>query len=219
MSEIRAVAFCPHCGNRAPQRLVYTHDYAPAAYTSDGKRVPDIEGKYYVAVCESCGDLLVYDAFSDIPNSQNFAGPHTNLVFPNSGRLDNSVLERVRECYDEALRIKSIAPNAFAVQIRRTLEALCADRSANGRNLQERLKKLAEKGEIPPVLAEMTAILRLLGNIGAHLAKERVKPTDVWIIDDFVRAVIEYVYVAPSRVREFRDRLKKVQHRGRGAGT
>ena len=216
MSETRAVAFCPHCGNRAPQRLVYTHDYVPEAYTDDGKRVPDMEGRYFVAVCETCGDLLVYNAFAAMPDPQHFAGPESDLVWPKPAKLDESVPERVRECYDEAARIKSIAPNAFAVQIRRALEALCDDRAAPGRSLQERLQRLSEKGEIPPVLAEMTTILRLLGNVGAHLTEERVTPMDAWAIDDFFRAVIEYVYVAPSRVKDFRDRLRKTRGRGRG---
>ncbi len=117
----------------------------------------------------------------------------------------------MRECYDEASRIKTLAPNAFAVQIRRALEALCDDRGATASNLQKRLESLVKKGEIPPVLAEMTAIVRLLGNVGAHPSEERVRPTDTWVIDDFFRAVIEYVYVAPSRVKEFRNRLQKVR--------
>ncbi len=104
MNETRAVAFCPHCGNRAPQRLVYTHDYLPVAYTEDGKRVPDVEGRYYVAVCETCGDLLVYDAIAKIPDPQNFAGPDSDLVWPKAAGLDQSVPQRIRECYDEAAR-------------------------------------------------------------------------------------------------------------------
>ena len=74
-----------------------------------------------------------------------------------------------------------------------------------------------EKGEIPPVLAEMATILRLLGNVGAHLTEEPVKPPDTWVIDDFFRAVIEYVYVAPSRIKEISDGLKKVHRGGRRA--
>lgn len=55
----------------------------------------------------------------------------------------------------------------------------------------------------------MTDVLRLLGNIGAHAAGQSVKLGHVRAIDDFFRAIIEYVYVAPSKLKEFRDRLER----------
>ena len=53
----------------------------------------------------------------------------------------------------------------------------------------------------------MTDILRMLGNIGSHAADESVEPEYVDAIDEFFRAVVEYVYVAPYRVNEVRAQL------------
>lgn len=161
---------------------------------------------YYVAVCETCNEILLYYAFINVVEDKDFH--HAELIWPDPGVLHQSVPKAIAECYIEAARIKNLAPNAFAVQIRRALEALCDDRGAKKGILQLRLQDLVSRGEIPPVLAEMTNMLRLLGNIGAHAADQSVKPGHVLAIDDFFHVITEYVYVAPSKLKEFRDRHK-----------
>lgn len=206
---IRRVAFCPHCGNRAPQRHIYSQYYESQGYSSDGDLVSEnFPFFYHVAVCETCKQVLLYNAFAeDFIEDKDF---HlADLIWPDPGVLHKAVPQSVSDCYSEAARIKNLAPNAFAVQIRRALEAICDDRGIKKGGLQRRLKELASRGEIPPVLAEMTDVLRLPGNIGAHAADQSVKPGHVWAIDGFFRAVVvEYVYVAPSKLKEFRERLK-----------
>jgi hypothetical protein len=135
----------------------------------------------------------------------------TKLLWPESGVSHESIPEKVSTIYEEAARIKNIAPNAFAVQIRRALEAVCEDRGAQKKVLQAMLKELSDRHEIPPVLAEMTDVLRLLGNIGAHAADQSVRPSQVYALDEFFRAVVEYVYIAPSKLKEFRERLEKIK--------
>ena len=129
------------------------------------------------------------------------------LMWPEPGKMHSSVPASVQKCYAEAAAIKSRAPNAFANQIRRALEALCKDRGTGNRVLAQNIQELATRGEIPPTLAEMTDVLRMLGNIGSHAADEEIAPEYVEVIDDLFRAIIEYVYVAPWKVREFKARL------------
>ena len=206
MKTIRRIAFCPHCGNRAPQRLIHTQEYEEQGYSMNGSLAQvDLPCAYYVAVCETCKNVLLYHAEVHVVEDKNFHC--TSLIWPDRGVLHRAVPKAIAECYAEATRIKNLAPNAFAVQIRRALEALCEDRDEKKGVLRCRLQGLASRGEIPPILAEMTDVLRLLGNIGAHATDQSVKPGHVQAIDDFFRAIIEYVYVAPSKLKEFRDRL------------
>ena len=183
METIRRVAFCPHCSNRAPQRLLHTHEYLGQGYSMDGSVENDLPCAYYVAVCETCNEILLYSSFVGYIEDKDFHRAY--LVWPDPGVLHSSIPNAICECYVEAARIKNLAPNAFAVQIRRALEALCDDRSAKKGVLHLRLKDLVSRGEIPPVLAEMTYVLRLLGNIGAHAADQSIKPGHVLAIDDF----------------------------------
>ncbi len=207
MTEIRGVGYCPHCNNRATQRLIHKQFYFERTWSAKDGSESEAPWSTFVAVCETCHQILLYDNAGDQMEEKDF---HLgDLIYPESGHLHISVPRMISVIYSEASRIKSIAPNAFAVQIRRALEALCEDRNAKKGILQNRLKDLADKGEIPPVLSEASDTLRILGNIGAHGLGESVHPSQVYAIDDFFRAVIEYVYVAPGKLKDFREKLSK----------
>jgi hypothetical protein len=206
MTQIESVAFCPHCCNTAPQRLVHVEKYKTYAYHVDGRKTEsDFPCAYFVAVCRTCREVLVYLAEGEIPDDEEFES--ASLQWPTLGVLGAEVPERVRRCYSEAAVVRRLSPSSFAVQIRRALEALCVDRSAKGRNLHEQPQSLAGRGELPSVLAEMTSVLRLLGNRGAHAMDDEVQPGHVDAIDDFFRAVIEYVYTGPDKVTKLNDSL------------
>ncbi|VVB53687.1 Uncharacterised protein [uncultured archaeon] len=217
--EVRNVALCHHCGNLTQQKLVYTHhSILEGGYWTSGEKA-EVESLYtfYVAVCEICHEVLLYGKDETEYGPSNEVDPSGyidfsgyDLVYPTRlGQLHNSVPKRVSNLYEEAARIRELAPNAFAVQIRRTLEAICTDRGIRKGTLQQRLKKLASNGEIPPVLSEMTEVLRNLGNAGAHDLAGEVKPYDTIAIDEFFRAIVEYVYVAPSKLNDFKERIDK----------
>jgi hypothetical protein len=205
-APIRRVLYCPHCGNRAPQRLIHRQRYLERSwYTATGEEDRD-PWSTFVVVCETCGHILLYENLADLLEDDEFG--KAELEYPKAGRLSAGVPKTICEVYDEAARIRETAPNAFAVQIRRALEALCEDRAAKGRSLAEKLKDLSAKAEIPPVLAEMTDVLRLIGNVGAHGIGESVHPLQASAIDEFFKAVIEYVYVAPAKLRAFKEKMK-----------
>ena len=205
MDEIRRVAFCPHCCNKAPQRLIHAQSFVTKGYSmSDGSQ-DEVPATYYVAICETCNEVLVYCDFGDQCDAEQFE--ISDLVWPQKKTLHKAVPKHIKQIYEEAAMIQEISPDAFAVQIRRALEAICGDRGVEQRNLQGSLKTLSERGEIPPVLAEFTDVLRLLGNIGAHWTGQNVHPLQTSALDDFFRAVVEYIYVAPSKLKEFKDGL------------
>jgi hypothetical protein len=205
VEDIRKVGFCPHCGNKSPQKLIHTQGTVGTGwFITDGEEV-ELTVVYFVASCETCNHVLIYRAVDDIPEDKFFTS--ADLVYPESGKLHASVPKIVSNIYNEALRIKNLAPNAFAVQIRRALEALCEDRGAKSGTLQKMLNELSSKGEIPSTLMEATDLLRLLGNIGAHASEDTVQPWQVTTLDEFFRAIVEYVYVAPSKIKQFREGL------------
>jgi hypothetical protein len=133
---------------------------------------------------------------------------HSSLIWPEPAISGSSVPAAVAAIYREAAVVKRLSPNSFAVQIRRALEAVCADKGAGGRLLYDMLTELGRRGDLPPVLAEMTDVLRLLGNVGAHASDRTVRPSQVDALDEFFRAVIEYVYIAPAKLHRFREKLK-----------
>ncbi|HGF5285416.1 DUF4145 domain-containing protein, partial [Vibrio parahaemolyticus] len=191
------IEFCPHCCNRAKQEKICEQRYESVAWGVHDGEVDDCEGTYHVYKCTTCSEILVYHNLFDFKRT---------LVYPNI-HLDSSVPDSVSKIYDEAVRVKYISPNSFAVQIRRALEALTNDRGVPKGNLASKLKVLSERGEIPGNLAEATDILRLVGNLGAHADKDDVHPLHAMAIDEFFRAIVDYVYVAPARIDRFNELL------------
>jgi len=104
------VRFCPHCGNEAPQQLRFTHRCYEEEWTDDGERfgLPTV---YFVASCQTCDGFLVYADCGDISEVIDFS--KAGLVFPQTN-LAGSVPKVVARIYEEAFRIKRVAPNAFA---------------------------------------------------------------------------------------------------------
>jgi hypothetical protein len=92
-------------------------------------------------------------------------------------------------------------------QIRRLLEFICNDQGASGKTLFDKLNHLTSKGIFPGYFANITDLLRRVGNMGAHAMPEDVSVWDAELIDDFFRSVIEYVYVAPAKIKRMRERL------------
>jgi len=202
----KTVLLCKHCGNEAPHVLKYTHQYKEIIYTNDGEEYP-MDAWYYVVVCETCDNVSLYGTWelSDVPSDLTQA----TLLYPARTELPDIVPKTVRETYKEASRISKLAPNAFAVQIRRALEFICAEHKLSKGSLQDKLTRLSESGIIPPKLAQLADAIRLLGNIGAHADSTIVTRDDVRYLDDFFRAVIEYVYIAPEKLEKLSESLKK----------
>jgi hypothetical protein len=71
----------------------------------------------------------------------------------------------VADEYRRAQRVRS-EPVFYAVGIRRTLEALCAERGVKGKTLYDRIEKLAASGDLPATFVDMATVLRQLGNMG-----------------------------------------------------
>jgi hypothetical protein len=121
---------------------------------------------------------------------------------------DNSSVQRtVLESYWEANRIRGEAPSLYAVGIRRTVEAICRDRGATARRLEPMLDELAEDGVLPRPLADMGHQLRARGNLGAHPGTAKVSAEDLPMIEEFLEAILEYVYRAPAKIAAARSSL------------
>ena len=86
---------------------------------------------------------------------------------------------------------------------------MTSDRGIKKGTLQAQLTELAKAGHIPPVLAKASDLLRIIGNVGAHATPHSVHPLLATAIDQFFRAVIEYVYVAPKRLEDFQQQMHR----------
>ena len=202
MPEHSQIVRCPHCSNTTPHRLLFAHKAPEYFYATNGDGVDALCDELYELVeCLTCKCISLY--------CESGMDGERNLTWPKSDVLDKSVPAAVADHYYEAKKIQNLSPSAFVVMIRRALEALCADRGVAVGPLHKSLKKLAESGEIPERLADVTSVLRQIGNEGAHHTGTKVNIPMTWTIDEFFRVLIEYVYVAPKKLEGFQSRLNK----------
>lgn len=210
------IRLCNHCNNKAPHGLIVDGNVARLydEIEEDGKTEKIIQTfTYFFLKCETCGDYSLLGGFNfEHPTSHFTEFP---VLYPDSDILDGSVPERIRRVYAEASQIKNRAPNAYAGQIGRALEYLAQDKKANGNNLSAQLKSLVEMNIIPPTLAEMTRLIRLLRNLSVHATDIEISVWDAKLIDEFFRSIIEYVYVAPAKIDRLKDMLSRRSPKGK----
>lgn len=201
----RYIGICAHCGNNTSQNVLFKHIGSEIAYMPSGEEI-DFEVEYRLTKCGTCENVLLYGN-PEYLNEELFGA----LLYPIQSNLSDSIPVEICKVYEEAKSISKLAPNAFVVQIRRALEFLCNDKKIKGRNLNDRVKEMARMGLIPPALATMTDGIRIFGNIGAHASSVEIKPEDVLLVDDFFKAILEYVYVAPNKMDVLKKRLNEMK--------
>lgn len=201
---------CPHCGNITQHENLFECLAPQIFYGSDGevlKGGDKPKTNYVLLRCETCKDVSLYSKLEFQEWEER------GLDYPSQYHLDASIPETVRTNYAEAKRIQNMSPNAFAVLLRRALEAVCDDRKVPAAPLARRLADLSSRGEIPGKLTEISTALRELGNAGAHQTKQKVTVPLTWAMDQFFRTLVEYVYVAPKKLAEFQRTLERYERR------
>ena len=188
---------CPHCQNATPLTLLYVYEYiSDMSYMNPGGKL-DIPAAYFVFMCGTCDELILYGSDSLYPDSwtfwttgQSWAEParyekmfknaddnKTGFypVWPNQDNWirDPSIPSGIREHYLNAVKNKD-QPNIFVAQIRAAVEATSDDRGVESGPLSERLEKLASQNNLPPVFVSIANELRVIGNIGAHAGNRRL---------------------------------------------
>ncbi len=214
MEEARCILFCMHCGNNAPHKIVFQKDFVSDYIEDEDEclRTPVAWGVDYLVECQTCSRLSFYENLDcDLANLAN-SFYTSKLVWPvaNIEVFSSEVPKSILSIYSEASRIKFLAPNAFAVMIRRALEAVCLDQGVTKHTtLHKSLQELAKQGKLPPLLGEVTDVIKTIGNAGAHAISPPIFNYHVSVIDDFFRVIMEFLYIAPNKLKKFKEEAEK----------
>ena len=206
------ILVCHYCGNRVPMEFVAVHRGQKLFEQVEAKKyMEDFDVSVYR--CPTCNGISVFADFSVYPAHDSLAGrriyPHGAKLVPEPHKVASTdcVPRRIQKLYVEIAPLRHIAPNAFVGQIRRALEFICHEQNANGRTLFEQLRDLTSRGAFPGHFADVTDLMRNVGNLGVHAGERDVDIWDAELVDDFFRSVVEYVYVTPSKIERLRQRL------------
>lgn len=201
---------CPHCGNKTLHEFKYVITGSDDSFTDiEGNPVPPIDYYIILVQCRTCQKASLFLSWEFEENPENLE--KATLLYPYEKQLGDGTPDIIKKNYIEAKKIKKISPVAFAVLIRRVLEYMCIDKGIHGNNLKEKLDSLVEQKVIPDTLAVMANALRFLGNIGAHPSDLNIDFNEAEIIDDFFTTIMEYVYIAPEKIKKLREKIKQKQ--------
>ena len=113
---------------------------------------------------------------------------------------------------DEAVRCHAAGCyRAAALMVRRSLEELCADKGAMGKDLRTRIDALSTTIVVSRELLEAAHELRILGNDAAHLearAYEEISGAEVEVAIELTQELIKAIYQHSALVAKMRA-LKK----------
>lgn len=197
-----SLVICPHCGNKTPHKLLHRQDF----YVEIEENMVD-ECWWAILECSTCGKLSLYRDHWD-ETRKVWA---SKLIYPVPISAPIEAPQDVQRLFQEAVLIKQISSSLCVVGIRKCLEAICNDKGTTGKTLSVNIKELVLKGILPERLAEMMDSSRIIGNLGAHAVSAEVTDDDAQILIDFCSAILEYVYVAPTKIACIQKRLDSLK--------
>lgn len=188
---------CPHCGHFGTFERIAQADIVKM---NAQNQVTHFLG---IRKCpnEKCKGHLFF--ISDANRNMLLTSPSETIPFDKEN-IPNGVLE----AFEEAIKCHS--NNCFiasAIMIRKTLEEICHDRAATGKNLSLRLKDLGAKILIPKELLDGMDDLRLLGNDAAHIEARTfndVGKEEIEISLEFTKEILKAVYQYDSLLQKMK---------------
>jgi hypothetical protein len=105
---------------------------------------------------------------------------------------------RTRSVYIEVLKAMNTgAPILAAIGLRAIVESVCAEKNVSGRNLEQRIDKLAEIGVLAGAQAEFLHGHRFIGNTAAHEITAP-RPKELVAALDIAETLLKTIYVLPQ---------------------
>lgn len=206
---------CYHCGNRTQMNLLtsYKDEWSDGELNIGGY---DMYSLYKCPVCKEVtleksslfSEDIIFYGNSKYEREKAIEDATINrILFPEHNFDENIVPENVKKAFEAALKIRRIEPNTCAVAIRRTLEMICKDKKAKGSTLVKQLEDLATSGTLPVILGDAAFFIRRLGNTAAHANNDEVSYEQVNQMIEFTEAILEYVYVIPSKISKIKQEI------------
>jgi len=199
---------CGHCGNSSPMEVV-SH-YSQVSDKGDGADSYDCGDIFDILLCPACNKIILRTYFYH-EYMESEKDTSSTILYPVSRDSLLGLPAKVEKAYLAALKVRNVDVNAYGVLIGRVLELICEDRFAKGKDLNEKLKDLSAKGEIPDKLVNVAVSLRKFRNIGAHPSVGELTIREIPLLDDLCRAILEYVYSAPHLVKKAEKRLSQLK--------
>jgi len=199
---------CHECGKKTE------HMVLSEVSNEDGDENVTALTDYYFTQCNGCKSVTLLKEFrfsefySMNPHTEEYELDVKTTLYPSrlQGRKEMTDLfiipHGIGMIYSETLHSIINDQNILAgIGIRAIVEGVCKDKSSTGRNLEEKIDDLANKGFITHDSASILHNLRFMGNRSAHEIKSHGSK-ELNIAFDIINNLLQNVYVMPKKARE-----------------
>jgi len=198
---MKRILLCQHCGNKTSHTILDEVIEKEDITTELGDEF-SVDNYFLFTICDSCEKHSLFYCFEGDYNE-------SSCLWPNERHLSDAVPKEITDAYFEAIKIKKLSKMGFLMLIRRSLEILCKYEKITGKDLFKKIENLGSKNIIPQNLVEMANLIRLLGNDSAHDNNIDISNPEIELLDEFFISIIEYVYIAPSKINNLKKKLMK----------
>lgn len=165
----KATAFnCPHCG-------AYSNQFWSDTYFESGRGHNNIGNLKYTQ-CIHCTQYSLWH--------------REKMIYPLTGGAalpNNDLPEDVKSDYEEARTIINQSPRGATALLRLAIQKLCVHLGEKGKNINEDIKNLVQKG-LPIKVQQSLDIVRVIGNNAVH-------PGQIDLTDDIETASKLFVMI------------------------
>ena len=199
---------CLYCGNKTLMNQVGEHTHRwDEGYGYYGYF------KYSMYACPICDKVSFYQQYADSAmqgingNGEIEEIVDEEILYPINTFAPKYLPKDIKYAYESALKTKHIDTAICLIALRRTLEMICNDKGATGRNLTMKIEDLSTKGILPKELEDASKITKNFGNRGAHGANITIAQKELKELIEFIEYILEYLYILPNKIKELKEKM------------
>ena len=213
---------CPYCG------IGVNVDWREDAIAIPSEQDKENEGYGQLyGFCPECNGyiILVQQGNGYDCNSYSSRGYLNNVIlqeqvypkFSYKKKLDSIIPEKYCNLFREAEAVLNLSPRASATLSRYLLQMILHEElHIKKKNLEDEIKELETKADIPSTLITMLQVMRKVANFGAHPKKSTnsneiidVETGEADIMLDLISELFDYIFIKPQKQRDFLQSIKE----------
>ncbi|MCY7895638.1 DUF4145 domain-containing protein [Bacillus spizizenii] len=203
------ILVCPHCGNKTPMKLLNKFEKKTEYPETDYVEIIDIFEIFECPVCKEFHLYYTYWSSEDSYFIDHDIYEDGQVLYPYREQLNLHILPKnIKAAYESALKVRKIDPVVCLMALRRTLEMVCKDKGANGRTLHAKLDELEEKNVLPPLMGDISQVIKEAGNVAAHGDDIEFNSHMVEPLFKFTNKILEYIYILPSEMKSAKRQME-----------
>ncbi|MBP1970022.1 putative RNA-binding Zn-ribbon protein involved in translation (DUF1610 family) [Virgibacillus natechei] len=199
MSE-KVVLTCPHCGNKTLMKTL--NSYVKGTETPMGyDELFQATDTFEVFECPVCEGFHLFHTHMNSEDYHHYPADYDpyedgEVLYPASEKVKlNGLPSSIKSAYESALKVQNIDDTVCTIALRRTLEMVCKDKGAVRGSLYDKLNELQEQGILPPLMGDISKVIKDFGNMAAHGDPVTFNKYMVESMFRFTNKILEYIYI------------------------